>query len=93
MIRWKWPTTKYVSCRYMSATTSARYRPVKPPTPNVNTIPRQNSIGVLNRMAPRQSVPSQFSTSSAVGTEMIMVSTMKLSPSSGLSPVVNMWCP
>ena len=61
--------------------------------PKVKTRPRQNSIGVVIRAAPRHNVPSQFRNSSAVGTEMIMVSTMKLSPSSGLMPVVNMWWP
>ena len=45
------------------------------------------------RAAPRHIVPSQLRNSSDVGTEMIMVSTMKLSPSSGLMPVVNMWWP
>ena len=45
------------------------------------------------RAAPRHIVPSQLRNSSSAGTEMIMVSSMKLSPSSGLMPVVNMWWP
>ena len=53
----------------------------------MNTNPTQNSIGVAMRAAPRHSVPSQLRNRNAVGTEMIMVRTMKLSPSRGLMPV------
>ena len=52
---------------------SARKSPVSPPRPNVNTNPSANSIGVVMRIAPRHSVPSQLTNRSAVGTEMIMV--------------------
>ncbi len=44
-------------------------------------------------MAPRQIVPSQLKNRTTAGTEMIMVSSMKLSPSIGLMPVTNMWWP
>ncbi len=63
------------------------------PRPKTNTSPSANSIGVAMRIAPRQIVPSQLRNSSIAGTEMIMVSSMKLSPSIGLMPVTNMWWP
>ena len=56
-------------------------------------MPSANSIGVVMRAAPRQIVCSQLRNSSSAGTVMISVSSMKLSPSSGLMPVMNMWWP
>ena len=72
---------------------SARNSPVSPPTPKTNTVASAKSMGVSKRMDARQSVSAQFSTTTIDGALMRSVKSMNPSPSSGLMPVMNMWCP
>ena len=90
MVKWKCPTTNIVSCRYRSMEMSARNRPVSPPTPKTNTVASAKSMGVSKRIDPRQSVSTQFSTTTIEGALISSVKSMKPSPSSGLMPVMNM---
>src|SRR5216683_3528146 len=93
MVRWKWPTTHMVSCKYKSVAMVPRYSPVKPPKPKTKTVPSAKSIGLVNRLEPFQIVWSQLRKRISAGTEMISVRTMKPFPSSGFIPVTNMWWP
>ncbi len=86
MIRWKCPTTKYVSCNWMSSTGCARNGPLSPPETNSDTKPMAYSIGVWNRMRPLYIVPSQLNVLMADGTPMHMVSNRETqTPSRGSS--------
>ena len=42
---------------------------------------------------PPQIVPSQLKTFTALGSAIIIVETMKVMPSIGFMPDMNMWCP
>src|SRR2546421_188478 len=59
--------------------------PERPPITNIDTKPMANSMGVVKRMLPRQSVPSQLKVLMADGTAMTIVDIMKLVPSAGVS--------
>ena len=91
MVKWKWPTTNIVSCRYRSIEMSARNSPVRPPTPKTNTVASAKSMGVSNRIDARHNVITQFRTINIDGALMSSVKSMNPSPSSGLIPVMNMW--
>src|SRR5712691_9358211 len=67
--------------------------PERPPMTNIDTKPMANSIGVVNWMLPRQSVPSQLNVLMAEGTAITIVDIMKVVPSAGLMPLWNMWWP
>src|SRR5438067_4233159 len=44
---WKWPTTKYVPCRYTSMEGCARKNPLTPPETNMETNPNANSEALV----------------------------------------------
>src|SRR5262245_65567927 len=77
----------------MSTGVDAMYIPDSPPITNIDPKPMANSMGVVKRMLPRQSVPSQLKVLMADGTAMTIVDIMKLVPSAGLMPLWNMWWP
>ena len=91
--RWKWPTTKYVSCRYWSTGADPRYRPVSPPATNSDTNPSAKSMAGVRRMLPPHRVNSQLKVFTADGTAMMRVVVMKAVPSHGFMPLTNMWWP
>ena len=67
--------------------------PLRPPTMNMATKPAQFNITVLNRTWPPQIVPIQLKVLIAEGKAIIIVDVMKVMPSAGFIPLVNMWCP
>ena len=67
--------------------------PLKPPTMNIDTNAMQCSVTVLNCKRPPQIVPIQLNTFTAEGRAIMTVETMKVMPSAGFMPLVNMWCP
>src|SRR4051812_43879857 len=77
MIRWKWATTKYVSCRYKSSTGCPRNIPLSPPVTKMETNPSANNIAVVNSMWPPHNVPSQLNVLTADGTPIVIVRTEK----------------
>ncbi len=93
MVRWKWPTTHMVSCRYVSVEMVPRNRPVSPPSPKTKTVPSANSMGTVNCTEPCHNVRSQFTKSTTAGKLMANVNTSKSSPSIGLMPATYMWWP
>src|SRR6266849_8044643 len=93
MIKWKWATTKYPSCRYKSKEGCARNSPERPPLTNSDTKPMANSIAQVNWMFPPQRVPSQLKVLIAEGTPIDMVSNEKANAEYGLIPLTNMWWP
>src|SRR3989338_1511570 len=82
---------KMVSCKYRSTAWVAEKMPVSPPITNIETKASAWSIGVVKRMEPRQSVPSQLNVLIADGTAIMIVEIMKLVPNAGFIPLVNMW--
>src|SRR6266481_3149668 len=77
----------------MSTGVDAMKMPDSPPITNIDTKAIALSIGVVRRMFPPQSVPSQLNVLMAEGTAITMVESMKLVPRAGLMPLWNMWCP
>ena len=77
----------------MSVGTDAMNTPLSPPTMNIVTNPMQLSITVLNCRRPPHIVPIQLNVLIAEGREIMIVATMKVMPSAGFMPLVNMWCP
>src|SRR5512141_3102447 len=88
-----WPTMKYVSWMKMSTGVDAMKIPERPPITNIATNEMAFSIGVVNRMEPPQSVPSQLKVLMADGTAMTIVEIMNVVPRIGFMPLWNMWCP
>ena len=77
----------------MSTGVDAMKMPDSPPITNIDTNAIALSIGVVKRMFPPHSVPSQLNVLMAEGTAITMVESMKLVPRAGLMPLWNMWCP
>src|SRR5262250_3641168 len=67
--------------------------PESPPMTNIDTNEMAISIGVVKRMFPPHTVPSQLNVLIADGTAMTIVEIMKLVPRMGFMPLWNMWCP
>ena len=67
--------------------------PLKPPMTNMETKARAKSIGVVNSIDPRHTVPIQLNVLIAEGTAMIMVDTEKAAPRVRFIPLTNMWWP
>ena len=65
--------------------------PLKPPIVNIAINEIENSIGVLSRIFPPQSVPSQLKIFTPVGTAISIVDIVKAVLAAGPSPTVNMW--
>src|SRR5262252_9599872 len=86
-------TMKYVSWMKMSTGVLAMKMPDSPPITNIDTKPIANIMGVVKRMFPPQSVPSQLNVLIADGIAMTMVDVMNALPSIGCMPLWNMWCP
>ena len=84
---------KYVSWMKMSTGVLAMMIPLRPPIVNVDRNEIAWIIGVVNRMAPPHSVPSQLNDLMADGTAMTIVVSMNDVPSAGLMPLTNMWWP
>src|SRR5687767_13009857 len=87
------PTMKYVSWMKMSTGVEAMKIPERPPMTNIETNASAFSIGVVNRIEPPHSVPSQLNVLIADGTAMTIVEIMKVVPRIGFMPLMNMWCP
>src|SRR5688572_6202682 len=77
----------------MSTGVAAMKMPDRPPMMNIETNEIENSIGVVNCSLPPHIVPSQLKVLMALGSAIIMVDTMKVSPSAGFMPDRNMWWP
>src|SRR5438132_6764015 len=77
----------------MSTGVDAMKMPDSPPITNIDTNAIALSIGVVRRIFPPHSVPSQLNVLMAEGTAITMVESMKLVPRAGLMPLWNMWCP
>src|SRR5437870_13485263 len=77
----------------MSTGVEAMKTPDRPPITNIETKAIALSIGVVKRMLPPHSVPSQLNVLMAEGTAITMVESMKLLPRAGLTPLWNMGCP
>src|SRR5512144_670208 len=77
----------------MSTGVEAMKMPDSPPITNIATNEIAFNIGVVKRMLPPQSVPSQLNVLMAEGTAMTIVEIMKVVPSVGFMPLWNMWCP
>ena len=77
----------------MSTGVEAMKMPERPPITNIETNASAFSIGVVKRMLPPQSVPSQLKILIADGTAMTIVEIMKVVPSVGFMPLWNMWWP
>src|SRR5437868_3166614 len=90
MIKWKWATTKYVSCSGMSMAGCARNGPLSPPETNRETNPMANSMGTVKRIFAFHIVPSQLKVLMAEGTPMAMVITENANAEYGLIPLMNM---
>src|SRR3712207_819062 len=84
-------TMKYVSWMWTSTAVLAMKMPDSPPITNMLTNASEWSIGVVNWMLPRQSVPSQLNTLIADGTAMNIVLIANVVPSVGFIPLWNMW--
>ena len=77
----------------MSTGVEAMKMPDRPPMTNIDTKASAFSIGVVKRMLPPQSVPSQLNVLMAEGTAITIVEIMKVVPRSGFMPLWNMWWP
>src|SRR5687767_8778919 len=77
----------------MSTGVAAMKMPDSPPMMNIDTKASENSIGVVNWIFAPQMVPSQLNTFTALGRAIIIVETMKVMPSMGFMPDMNIWCP
>ena len=58
-----------------------------------DTNPSANSMAVVKRILPPQSVPSQLNVLMAEGTPIVMVMSEKAKAEYGLMPLMNMWWP
>ena len=67
--------------------------PDSPPITNIETKEIANNIGVVNWIFPPHIVPSQLNTFTALGSAISIVDTIKVIPSAGFIPEINMWCP
>src|SRR5207247_9726838 len=76
----------------MSTGVDAMKIPDSPPITNIDTNAIALSIGVVKRMFPPHSVPSQLNVLMAEGTAITMVESMKLVPRAGLMALWHMWC-
>ena len=65
---------------------------MRPAHRNWKRNPRQNSIGVANRIFPPQRVASQLKILMPVGTATSRVEAAKKALPAGAMPTVNMWC-
>ncbi|MNT57229.1 hypothetical protein D3C72_1945870 [compost metagenome] len=54
--KWKWATTKYVSCKLISNAALPKNNPVKPPEIKNDTKPIANIIAGVKRMLPFHNV-------------------------------------
>ena len=77
----------------MSTGVAAMKMPERPPMTNIDTNDSACSIGVVNRMLPPHSVPSQLKVLIADGTAMTIVEIMNVVPRYGFMPLWNMWWP
>src|ERR1043165_6649806 len=84
---------KYVSWMAISTGVAAMKMPDRPPIMNIETNEMANKNGVVNRIFPRHTVPSQLKTLIALGSAIIIVETMNVMPSAGFMPETNMWWP
>src|SRR5258706_8870613 len=66
--------------------------PLSPPMANMATKASAFSMGVVNRISPCHTVPSQLKVLIAEGSAMNMVETMKVVARRGFMPLWNMWC-
>src|SRR5262245_20889742 len=93
MMKWKWATTKYVSCTWMSTASVARKTPVSPPIVNSPRKPSAYSIGASNEIEPRCRVAIQLKTFTAEGIATRNESSEKTTPAYSDWPLTNMWWP
>src|SRR5438477_12511861 len=77
----------------MSSTGGPRNGPLIRPVTKRDSNPMAKSIGDVNRIRPRMSVPSQLNVLMADGTPMPMVMMEKAKAVYGLIPLMNMWWP
>ena len=84
---------KYVSWIWISTGVAAMKMPESPPTMKSETNAAPCRKGVWKWIFPFHIVPSQLNTLMAEGTAMSIVVTMKVVPSIGFIPLMNMWCP
>src|SRR5207237_7789067 len=93
MMKWKWATTKYVSCQCTSSATVASATPVIPPKTRKKRNPQMYANGVLKLIAPRYIVPIQLKTLMAVKIPTNIESTPKTPLSNTDCPATKRWCP
>jgi hypothetical protein len=77
----------------MSTGVDAMKIPDSPPITNIDTKASAFSIGVVKRIEPPHSVPSQLKTLMADGTAMTIVEIMKVVPRIGFIPLWKIWWP
>src|SRR5262245_27399869 len=87
------PTMKYVSWMKTSTGVEAMNTPERPPMTNIETNEIAISIGVVKRMFPPHTVPSQLNVLIADGTAMTIVEIMNDVPRMGFMPLWNTWWP
>ena len=75
----------------MSTGVEAMKMPESPPITNIDTKASAFSIGVVKRMFPPQSVPSQLKVLIAEGTAITIVVMVNDTPSAGFMPLWNIW--
>src|SRR3990172_1784280 len=76
----------------MSTGVAAMKMPESPPMMNIDTNDSANSMGVVKRMFPPHTVPSQLKVLMALGSATSIVETMNVMPRAGFMPETNMWC-
>ena len=74
----------------MSTGVAAMKMPLRPPITNIDTNASACSIGVVKRMSPPHSVPSQLNVLIADGTAITIVVVMNAMPRVGFIPDWNM---
>ena len=84
-------TMKYELWTKRSTGVEAMKMPLSPPMTNIETKARAKSIGVVNSIEPRHTVPIQLKVLMAEGTAMIMVETEKAAPRVRFMPLTNIW--
>src|SRR5258708_742551 len=89
---WKCATKKSELCSWKSAAGVASTMPARPPKTKVQTKPRNQYIGVVNRMRPRNNVNSQLKSNIAVGIVIISVEIPNAAFTSAPAPIVKKWC-
>src|SRR5205085_430219 len=93
MMKWKWATTKYVSCQCTSSATVASATPVMPPNTRKKRNPQMYANGVLKLIAPRYIVPTQLNTLMAVKSPTNIERTPKMPLSNADWPATKRWWP